>query len=143
MGYTTNFEGKLKINKTLSLPDYRWLVNFSEERHEGEEATKQKMPGIWCDWVPTEDGEYLQWNESEKFYNYVEWLQWLVVNFFQPKGYTLNGQIEWEGEDNEDIGTIIVKDNMVSTQEKVMVTKCPHCHKEIAPEDLVEEEIIK
>lgn len=143
MGYTTNFEGKLKLNKALSLSDYRWLANFADERHEGERATEQKMPGIWCQWVPSEDGEYIQWDGGEKFYEYIEWLQWLVVNFFQPKGYVLNGKIDWEGEDSEDIGTIIVKDNMVSVQEKVMVSKCPHCGKEIKPEDLVEEEIIK
>ncbi len=131
MGYTTNFKGKFKLNKTLSLEDYRWLANFAEERHEDP-----KYPGIWCQWVPSEDGNYIQWDEGEKFYEYTEWLQWLIANFFQPKGYTLEGVVDWEGEEQGDVGKIIVKDNKVATQDMVLVTRCPHCKKEINPEDL-------
>jgi hypothetical protein len=143
MGYTTDFEGKLKLNKQLSLNDYRWLANFAGERHEGEEADNQKMPGIWCQWIPSEDGWFIQWDEGEKFYDYVEWLQWLIVNFFQPNGYILNGKIKWNGEEQGDVGVIIVKNNLVSIQEKVLVNKCPYCKKTIKPEDLIEEEIDK
>ncbi len=131
MGYTTNFDGKLKLNKTLSLEDYHWLKEFTEKRHEDE-----KVPGLYCQWIASEDGNFIEWDGGEKFYDYIEWLQWLVVNFFQPKGYVLNGSIEWEGEDNKDVGTIVVKDNIVSKQEMVLVTRCPHCGKEIKPEDL-------
>ena len=143
MGYTTNFDGKLKLNKQLSLNDYRWLANFNEERHEGVEAAEKKMPGIWCQWTASEDGWFIQWDGGEKFYDYTEWLQWLIVNFFQPNGYILNGKIKWAGEDNEDMGVIVVKDNLVSIQEKVLVNRCPHCGKEIKHEDLVEEDVDK
>lgn len=117
MGYTTNFEGKLKITPKLSLDDYTWLVRFNEERHEDK-----KVPwGYYCQWLPTDDGEYLEWDGSEKFYSYVEWLKYLVKEFFKPKGYKLNGEITWEGEEQGDVGKIIVEDNKVSTKEGKIV----------------------
>lgn len=93
MGYTTYFEGKLDLNKQLTLEDYRWLVNFNEERHEED----QGFPSNYCQWKPTEDGKSIVWDEREKFYEYVEWLEYLIKEFFKPRGYILNGTIGWEG----------------------------------------------
>ena len=38
----------------------------------------------------------------------------LIEHFFKRWGYTLNGEVEWEGEDSEDRGMIRVVDNVVS-----------------------------
>lgn len=75
------------------------------------------QPGLWCQWVPTESGDALEWDGGEKFYNYVEWLQYLIDNFFSKWEYVLNGEVEWEGEDRGDIGTIIVKNNIIEIKE--------------------------
>jgi hypothetical protein len=75
------------------------------------------QPGLWCNWVLTDDGEELEWNGSEKFYNYTEWLEYLIKHFFEPWGIELNGEIEWQGEDRYDIGKIIVEDNEVEVRE--------------------------
>lgn len=117
MGYTTDFTGKFKLNKQLSLDDYKWLKDFAEERHEGKDAEDRKMPGIWCQWIPSEDGWFVEWDKNEKFYDYIPWLEWLIRNFFKSEGYILNGEIEWEGEDQGDVGKIIVKDNLVKIKE--------------------------
>lgn len=74
----------------------------------------QGQPSLWCKWV-IEDGK-LEWSGAEKFYGYVEWLDYLIEHFLAPWGYTLNGVIEWQGEDRHDIGRIVVNDNVVSTQ---------------------------
>ena len=74
------------------------------------------QPGLWCDWVLTEDGTYLQWNGGEKFYNYVEWLEYLINNFFVKWGIELNGEVYWYGEDKDDIGKIEVENNKVVTK---------------------------
>lgn len=71
------------------------------------------QPGLWCQWVVTEDGKYLEWDGGEKFYSYMEWLDYLVCEFFQPMGYVLNGSVEYQGEDYDDFGTITVTDNVV------------------------------
>jgi hypothetical protein len=74
------------------------------------------QPGLWCQWVPTEDGTGIGWNGAEKFYNYVEWLDYLIKHFLKPWGLVLNGEVEWQGEDQGDVGKIIVKDNVVTTK---------------------------
>ena len=70
------------------------------------------QPGLWCQWVIDEDGE-LVWDEGEKFYNYTEWLEYLIEHFFAPSGYVLNGTVFYEGEDSDDFGKIVVTDNVV------------------------------
>jgi len=81
---------------------------------QGKNALGQ--PGLWCQWEISPDGKYLEWNGGEKFYNYIEWLEYLIQNFFNPWGRKLSGEIEWFGEDREDLGIIIVKKNEVSTK---------------------------
>lgn len=71
------------------------------------------QPGLWCQWAPNEYGDALEWDGGEKFYNYVEWLEYLIANFFEPWGYTLNGTVEWEGEDRSDAGSITVTNNTI------------------------------
>lgn len=71
------------------------------------------QPGLWCQWEITEDGTELVWDEGEKFYHYIEWLQYMINNFFNPAGYILNGEVTWNGEDDDDLGVIIVEDNNV------------------------------
>lgn len=71
------------------------------------------QPSLWCQWIPSEDGTTIQWDGNEKFYSYVEWLQYIVSRVLNPKNYILNGEVEWQGEDPEDFGKIIVVDSIV------------------------------
>jgi len=75
------------------------------------------QPGLWCHWVPTEDGMGIEWDGGEKFYDYTEWIRYLIHHFLAPAGYVLNGEVEWQGEDPSDIGKIVVKDNEVSARQ--------------------------
>lgn len=74
------------------------------------------QPGLWCNWVITKDGMSLKWNGAEKFYNYVEWLNYLIENFFKPWGIKLNGEVTWSGEESSDIGKINIKNNKVTVR---------------------------
>lgn len=73
------------------------------------------QPGLWCQWVATDDGDIIEWDGGEKFYNYVEWLEYLIEKFLKPWGYTVNGEVLWYGEDREDVGKIVVKENDVQS----------------------------
>ena len=75
------------------------------------------QPGLWNQWNPNEDGTEIIWDGSEKFYNYIEWIKYLINTFLAPWGYKVNGQVEWRGEDNSDIGVLEVVDNVVTTHE--------------------------
>jgi hypothetical protein len=74
------------------------------------------QPSLWCQWIPTEDGTGIEWDGGEKFYNYVEWLEYLINNFLKPWGYALNGTVRWRGESFDDVGVIEVVNNEVSAR---------------------------
>lgn len=147
MGYHSTFRGEFKLNKPLTVKDYKFLKKFSETRRmkrnlpeeygvEGEfyvdgkgyggqdkdstiidyNSPPSTQPGLWCHWTPNEDGDAIVWDGGEKFYSYVEWIQYLIDKILSPKGYVLNGEVFWEGEDYMDEGKIVIKDNIVETK---------------------------
>lgn len=74
------------------------------------------QPGLWCQWACENPGE-LAWNGGEKFYNYAEWLQYLIDHFFEPWGVAVSGEVEWQGNDSDDSGVISVIGNEVHVAE--------------------------
>lgn len=79
-------------------------------------APPSGQPGLWCQWVATEDGKHIEWNQVEKFYHYTEWLEYIVANFLKPWGYVLNGMVKWSGESRHDFGLLHVVDNVVTSR---------------------------
>lgn len=73
----------------------------------------ETQPGLWQQWVPTQDGTAIEWDGNEKFYCYTEWLVYLIHKILAPNGYVLNGSVTWQGEETGDVGTLSVKDNRV------------------------------
>lgn len=75
------------------------------------------QPGLWCQWIPTEDRSAIKWDENEKFYNADKWLTYIIENFLKPKGYILDGIVSFHDsgldEYQEEYGYIVVKDNKV------------------------------
>lgn len=74
------------------------------------------QPGLWCQWTPSDDRMGIEWDGGEKFYNYTEWLVYLIHKVLAPNGYVLNGTVTWQGEDTGDVGEIIVENNRVFTE---------------------------
>lgn len=75
------------------------------------------QPGLWNQWIPNEDGTSIEWDGGEKFYGYVEWLEYIITHFLKPWGYTVNGAVKWSGEDSDDMGAIVVNDNVVNSRQ--------------------------
>jgi len=71
------------------------------------------QPSLWCQWLINDDRLSIEWDGGEKFYSYVEWLQYLIRNILDPRGYVLNGEVQWNGEESEDMGIIKVENNVV------------------------------
>ena len=96
--------------------EYDGLGDFNERWEENAKKKKEGIcqPGLWCQWEIVDDGTTLQWDGGEKFYNYVEWLKYLIEHFFSKWDVLLNGEIEWESPD--DRGKIVVKDNKVKVK---------------------------
>jgi len=117
MGYTTEFDGKFKFSKELTMSQYKTLKDFAEQRH----GDNLECPSFYCQWVPTDDGKYLEWDGNEKFYSYIEWLEILIEKFFNPWKIKLNGEVTWEGEESGDLGKIVVKNNVVTAKQARIV----------------------
>mgnify|MGYP003345164362 CR=1 FL=1 len=140
MGYTTEFDGQFNINPPLSAKDNEFLTKFSQSRHmarkldskygvEGEwyvdggdlmesniidyNRPPSTQPGLWCQWIPSEDGSSIGWDGGEKFYKYIQWLEYLIEKYFKPRNYILNGEVYWSGEMEHDKGVIKVINNEI------------------------------
>lgn len=68
---------------------------------------RERQPGLWCQWIPSVEGDYIEWDQGEKFYDYIEWIEYLIHAFLTPWGRWLEGQVKWRGEDFEDIGVMV------------------------------------
>lgn len=152
MGYTTDFSGQVTVSPPLNEDEIAYLNKFAETRRmlrkngpyyvqgtgswgqghdpdvEDYNSPDPSQPGLWCKWVPTEDGTGIIWNEAEKFYDSVEWMQYLIDHFLRPDApgktqtvdgnhffhfgdHTLNGVIAAQGEDEDDQWFLVVRDN--------------------------------
>ncbi len=72
------------------------------------------QPGLWCKWVVNNNGTFLLWSGTEKFYDYVEWLEYLIENFFKRWGRVLSGTVTYRGDDPGDAGKIVIEGNKVN-----------------------------
>jgi hypothetical protein len=118
-------DGDMGQNKDKSIIDYNtppcqmsyYDSDFNKTWNENERRIENGLcqPGLWCHWIITEDCQYLEWDGGEKFYNYLEWLQYHINHFFDKWGIKLNGNISWQGEDDEDKGIIVVRNNKIKT----------------------------
>lgn len=112
MGYTTNFYGEFTLDKTLTPEQADILRNLTPN----DKLTPD------CGWIPTPKRDGICWDGSEKFYEYITWLEYTIEHFLEPWGYILNGEVDWCGEGvvgvginrRNDCGKIIVTDNAIS-----------------------------
>jgi hypothetical protein len=108
MGYTTRFSGQFKIEPPLSEEHRDELLDLARVG-----CREPGSPGGYVQWEPTEDGKALRWDQGEKFYDYTEWLQFLIDSRLGPWGHTVSGAVAWAGEEVGDNGVLTVEGNKV------------------------------
>lgn len=85
------------------------IVNFN--------IPPRTQPSLWCQWqIDENDRQTISWDGGEKFYSYVEWIDYIAKKVLAPRGYKVSGEVTWQGEDSEDRGMIVVHNNKVSTK---------------------------
>lgn len=99
------FEGEYYVNGGINADDVTGVIDGNKP--------PDTQPSLYCDWVPSKDRLHIVHNGSEKFYNYIEWIEYIVNNFLGPWGYKVNGSVNWRGEEPGDEGTIFVYNNEV------------------------------
>lgn len=83
--------------------------------------TPGTQPGLWCQWQVSKDGKELAWDQAEKFYNYIEWLEYMVEHFFRPWGRKIDGIVRWQGEDPDDAGVIKATQNVIESARNIVM----------------------
>ncbi|PRY35389.1 hypothetical protein [Umezawaea tangerina] len=165
MGYNTDYTGRVTVAPPLNEHEIAYLRKFSETRRmarghgpyfvdgsgkdgpgagiDVQDSNRQPegQPGVWCDWVPTEDGAGIEWDGVEKFYNGELWMAYLINTFLMPgaavqlelqepvpgrfypdefKHFTfdhlVSGVIEAQGDRAADRWDIVVENNSVSVR---------------------------
>lgn len=69
------------------------------------------QPGLWLQWKFDDDKQTIIWDGSEKFYKYVEWIDYLIQKILKPNGYNVNGKVHYQGESRSDHGVIEIINN--------------------------------
>ena len=115
MGYSVYYNGEIDISPELS-DEHATLLD--------EALTKSNLALLG---ITAEDGQGLyhgcDWQlsggrltvEGESRGEQDEWLRLLIVRFFEPNGYTLSGEVSWEGDQSGDTGVIHLDDNRVES----------------------------
>lgn len=111
MGYTTEFVGSVKLGRKLTIAEAKELLEIA-----GSDRDHKMVTGIdaYFQWVPADTFEHIVWDGNEKFYKYVEQLQWLCGDWLDQRGIAADGVLHWSGEETDDTGTITVTANLVS-----------------------------
>lgn len=94
-----------------------WMGQNSDKSVLNYNCPPASQPSLWCQWIPTESGDAIVWDGGEKFYSYIEWIKYIIQHFMIPWGIVINGEVEWEGEERDDLGIIIVENNEVIVKE--------------------------
>lgn len=124
MSYRMTVGGEFILDRPLTTEGRATLQKFAQERHDDE----RRYPGYpWCQWVPNADGTAIVYTEDEiSGYHLEEWLEYIIKTFLVPWHHTLNGRVNYFGEEpGEDIGAIFVKDNVVRVVEAEIIIRDP------------------
>jgi len=154
MGRTSKFIGEISISPELSAEEVNYLKQFNRTRHtqllpnpyavgdfESEDLRNtdpdlvmknscppEGQPGLWCNWIPTDDGTAIKWDGAEKSHDMTEWLVYIVEHFIGRMplakvelpflvGHELNGEVESVGEQPEDCWKMVVRNSQVRVLE--------------------------
>ena len=157
MGYHTDFTGRVDIVPPLNAVEVAYLQAFNRTRHNlagvSVHAVEQPSvgprmlrlsdephpgkPGYYCPWTVCDDGTALVWDGTEKPYEPVEWMRYVVGTFLAPPSsefphhprlclpiggppfdqftfdHVCNGEFEAQGEEPGDHWHLLVADNEV------------------------------
>ena len=140
MGYTTDFTGSFMIQPHLDEATYQLLYGLGTTRRmkrrrmgkkygvEGEfyvlgdeknvvdhNQPPRTQPSLWCGWLIQPDHKTIQWNGIEKFYEYEDWL-FYIVKILKQRGYTMTGRVVWRGEDIPDMGILYLTPSFLTVR---------------------------
>ncbi len=129
--------GELILNKPLDIVTFKFLQQLSNTPRlalnvdakygvEGEFYTvpalhytpsansPRTQPDLRCNWKPSVDGKFIRWNGHEDFEHPVEWIEWIISKVLSPRGYIVNGHINYKYDDSVRVYQLSVVNNVVN-----------------------------
>jgi hypothetical protein len=82
--------------------------SFTETRHGNATGEYDYAPSLYCQWVLSNNNKGIEWDGGEKFYAYVEWLEFIIDKYLNEWGIEISGSVRFRGERFDDVGTITV-----------------------------------
>ena len=136
MGYSTNFEWKLKFKKDLTVEALALLntMMWEDARDHPEWEWRENL--TWMDLRITDDFTWIEWNGSEKTYD-LERKVALVIRLMREKypDFWLEWDFLAKWEDREDVWRLIVTNDKVEVKELKVegIIECPECECRFVP----------
>ena len=113
MGYNTDWNGSLELNRKLTRAEQQEWDDVVENRHDSEYGygdPKREYPSIWCNFEV--EGDEFMWNGNEKTYEGYGWilffLKWTKEKSKDNLLYA-EGEMTFQGEDMNDLGRVTVE----------------------------------
>jgi hypothetical protein len=51
-----------------------------------DDSPPNGQPELYCQWTPNKEGITIEWDTGEKFYGYIEWIEYLINQFLKKWG---------------------------------------------------------
>lgn len=134
MSYNVYYRGEIQILPPLTKEHADVVLAFSKgERTQLTEAIYKSiadspdpdLPGYSDLFELSEDRSLILPDEKESRHGLRLWLVLLIEHVLEPLAYVLNGEVSWTADEDDDRGTIYVKDNVVETIDDVIFNEGP------------------
>jgi hypothetical protein len=139
MGYTTNFQGVIKITPELKASEIKFIQNMFGDMREWNPAMAKELDMTWLNFEFDKDFTGIGWDGAEKFYDADKCMEVLINETIKKYPHlSFNGILQAQGEDFDDKWQLIVKNNKVSRKEvalKGKIIECPHCEEKFELEE--------
>lgn len=139
MGYTTQFQGKIKIEPELSAKQIKFIEGMHGDMRYFAPDDAKRLDICWQQWELSADLDALEWDGNEKFYDADKCMEYVIGKCLEKwPDMKFNGIVQAQGEEFDDRWQLIVKDNTVSKKEvalKGRVITCPNCEEKFELED--------
>jgi len=152
MGYDVYYEGAVGVTPPLTENDAVILRAFANREQTDETraifaaiaaSAEPDLPGHEGLLEVSEDKSCILPEVGESRHGVRMWLRLLLEHFLVPRGYVLNGEVRWEGQDPDDRGCIFVKDNQLETVDDLIFNAGPNWAPNHYADDILKQSIQK
>ena len=134
MGYSVYYDGELSVSPPLTEADAGIVCAVVNGEHTSE--TLAIFAAIAASSEPdlpwhvglirvSDERDLILPEDDESRPGLGMWLRLLLQHFLSERGYVLDGQISWKGEDSDDSGTIFVKDSQIEVVDDLIFNAGP------------------